>query len=190
MRPDAWCSCRIWSACLRKPWRPSGIFQMKRPPQKRLYWNRILLYVWPPLNFNADELHEIARRAGPGHRRPGTGAGGGAGPHSPPPDRRVTRHGGAHFQSRQPGLLMTMRPATKLQPLKPLAEYDQKVVKMRQHGLIYPYEIVKMLTPSLEDTRAEFPHRRFRRIRSGRASSVWFPSIVPTARTRPTSSSV
>ena len=28
---------------------------------------------------------------------------------------------------------------------------------MRQRGLIYPYEIIKMLTPSLEDTRAEFP---------------------------------
>ena len=52
---------------------------------------------------------------------------------------------------------MTLRPATKLQPLKPLAEYDQKVVKMRQRGLIYPYEIVKMLTPSLQETRAEFP---------------------------------
>ena len=28
------------------------MFQMKRPPHERLYWNRILLYVWPPLNFN------------------------------------------------------------------------------------------------------------------------------------------
>ena len=52
---------------------------------------------------------------------------------------------------------MTFRPATKLQPLKPLTEYDQKVVRMRQRGLIYPYEIIKMLTPAREDTRAEFP---------------------------------
>ena len=54
-------------------------------------------------------------------------------------------------------MLMTFRPADQLQPLKPLAEYDQKVVRMRQRGLIYPYEIIKMLTPRPEDTRAEFP---------------------------------
>ena len=46
------------------------------------------------------------------------------------------------------GLLITFRPAAKLQPLKPLTEYDQKVVRMRQRGLIYPYEIIKMLTPA------------------------------------------
>ena len=28
---------------------------------------------------------------------------------------------------------------------------------MRQRGLIYPYEIIKMLTPAPQDTRAEFP---------------------------------
>ena len=41
--------------------------------------------------------------------------------------------------------------------IKPLTEYDRKVVRMRQRGLIYPYEIIKMLTPAPEDTRAEFP---------------------------------
>src|SRR5207237_9485652 len=59
------------------------------------------------------------------------------------------------------GLLITFRPANKLQPIKPLTEYDQKVVRMRQRGLIYPYEIIKMLTPPPEDTRAEFPAGEF-----------------------------
>ncbi len=56
-----------------------------------------------------------------------------------------------------PGMVISFRPYAKLQPLKPLAEYDQKVVRMRQRGFIYPYEIIKMLTPALEHTRAEFP---------------------------------
>jgi len=56
---------------------------------------------------------------------------------------------------------MTFRPAAKLQPMKPLTEYDQKVVKMRQRGLLYPYEIVKMLTPKPDDTRADFPPGEF-----------------------------
>ncbi|HEX8925767.1 MAG TPA: carboxyl transferase domain-containing protein, partial [Terriglobales bacterium] len=57
--------------------------------------------------------------------------------------------------------LITFRPASKLQPLKPLTDYDQKVVRMRQRGLIYPYEIIKMLTPSPDNTRAEFPPGEF-----------------------------
>jgi acetyl-CoA carboxylase carboxyltransferase component len=55
------------------------------------------------------------------------------------------------------GLLITFRPATKLQPIRSLTPYEQKVVRMRQRGLIYPYEIIKMLTPAPDDTRAEFP---------------------------------
>jgi acetyl/propionyl-CoA carboxylase alpha subunit/acetyl-CoA carboxylase carboxyltransferase component len=132
-------------------------FQMKRPSQKRLYWNRILLYVWPALTFNADELLDIAHRVAP--------ATDGLGLEQvvmrariPHPKTGELRDMLVRFSNPgSTGLLMTLRPATKQQPLKPLAEYDQKVVKMRQHGLIYPYEIIKMLTPSLEDTRAEFP---------------------------------
>ncbi len=59
------------------------------------------------------------------------------------------------------GLLMTFRPLSKLQLMKPLTEYNQKVVRMRQRGLIYPYEIIKMLTPDRENTRADFPHGDF-----------------------------
>jgi len=58
-------------------------------------------------------------------------------------------------------LLVTFRPASKLQPMKPLSAYDQKVVKMRQRGMLYPYEIVKLLTPSAQDTRSEFPAGEF-----------------------------
>ena len=40
-------------------------FQMKRPPQKRLHWNRILLYVWPVLDVSPDDLQAIAYRLAP-----------------------------------------------------------------------------------------------------------------------------
>ena len=59
------------------------------------------------------------------------------------------------------GLLMTFRPAAKLQPMRPLTTYDQKVVKMRQRGLLYPYEIIKLLTPAPDETRAELPPGEF-----------------------------
>ncbi len=41
------------------------MFQAKRPPNKRLYWNRIFLYVWPTLALKADEVNEIAHRLAP-----------------------------------------------------------------------------------------------------------------------------
>jgi len=59
------------------------------------------------------------------------------------------------------GVLITFRPADKVQPIRPLPEYDQKVVRMRQRGFIYPYEIIKMLTPAPDQTRAEFPYGDF-----------------------------
>ena len=133
------------------------LFQSRRPPKERLYWNRILLNVWPPLNLEPDELNDIVRKLVPGTE--------GLGLEQvvvrariPSPETgelrdmlvRISAPGGR-------GLLMTFRPATKLRPIKPLTEYDQKVVHMRQRGLIYPYEIIRMLTPAPEDTRAEFP---------------------------------
>ncbi len=85
------------------------------------------------------------------------------------------------------GLLITFRPADKLLPLKPLTAYDQKVIRVRQRGLVYPYEIVKMLTPSREDTRAEFlPAILWSTISTPMGG--WFQSIVPMVRTRQTSS--
>ena len=34
----------------------------ERPRLDRLEWNRIMLYVWPPVDLPLDELSEVARR--------------------------------------------------------------------------------------------------------------------------------
>ncbi len=133
------------------------LFQSRRPINKRLYWNRILLYVWPPLNLKRDELRDMVRRLAPATEglgleqvvvraripSPATGE-------LRDMVIRISIPGGS-------GMLITFRPTDKLQPIRPLSEYEQKVVRMRQRGLIYPYEIIKMLTPAREHTRAEFP---------------------------------
>ena len=137
------------------------MFQAKRPARQRLYWNRIFLYVWPTLALKPDELNEIARRLAP--QTDGLGLEQVVVRARIPNPRtgelrdtilRVSAPGDA-------GLLVTYRPAAKLQPLKTLSAYDQKVVKMRQRGLLYPYEIIKLLAPSAEDTRSEFPPGEF-----------------------------
>ena len=133
------------------------LFQSRRPTHQRLYWNRILLNVWPPLNLEPDELRDLVHKLAPATEglgleqvvvraripNPATGE-------LRDMVVRISSPGGS-------GMLITFRPADKLQPIKPLTEYDQKVVRMRQRGLIYPYEIIKMLTPAPEHTRAEFP---------------------------------
>ena len=135
--------------------------QMKRPQRQRLYWNRIFLYVWPSLNLRPDEVNDIIHRLAP--QTDGLGLEQVVVRVRIPNPRtgelrdtiiRVSAPGDA-------GLLITLRPASRLEALKPLSAYDQKVVKMRQRGLTYPYEIVKMLTTSSSDTHADLPPGQF-----------------------------
>jgi acetyl/propionyl-CoA carboxylase alpha subunit/acetyl-CoA carboxylase carboxyltransferase component len=132
-------------------------FQYGRRPQERLHWNRVFLYVWPPLALQSDELHTIIRKLAPtteglGLEQVVVRA------RIPNPATGELRDMVVRISSPVgSGLLVTFRPAEKLLPLKPLNSYDQKVIRVRQRGLVYPYEIVKMLTPGAEDPRAEFP---------------------------------
>ena len=41
------------------------LFQSHRAAHQRLHWNRIFLYVWPPLDFERDELIDIVHRLAP-----------------------------------------------------------------------------------------------------------------------------
>jgi len=133
------------------------LFQSRRRPQERLYWNRVFLYVWPSLNLKPDELRDIVRRLLPvteglGLEQVVVRA------RIPNPATGELRDLVVRISSPVgSGLLITYRPADKLLALKPLSEYDQKVVRVRQRGLVYPYEIIKMLAPSREDARSEFP---------------------------------
>ncbi len=63
------------------------IFQSRRGPNKRLHWNRILLYVWQPLAFRREELEGIVHKLAPSTDGLGSGAGGSAGTHSATGDR-------------------------------------------------------------------------------------------------------
>jgi len=136
-------------------------FQSKRSAKTRLHWNRIFLYVWPTLNLKPDEVNNIVHKLAP--------SADGLGLEQvvvrvriPNPKTGELRDTVVRISAPgDTGLLMTFRPAAKLQPMKPLTAYDQKVVKMRQRGLLYPYEIVKMLTPKPDDTRADFPPGEF-----------------------------
>ncbi|MGO8797025.1 MAG: carboxyl transferase domain-containing protein [Candidatus Sulfotelmatobacter sp.] len=133
------------------------LFQSRRRPNERLYWNRVFLYVWPPLNLKPDELNDIVRKLQPATE--------GLGLEQVVVRARIPNSTTGELRDMVvrisspvgSGLLITFRPADKLLPLKAVNAYEQKVIRVRQRGMVYPYEIVKMITPARENTRTEFP---------------------------------
>jgi acetyl-CoA carboxylase carboxyltransferase component len=131
-------------------------FQSRRSQRERLLWNRIFLYVWPPIDLKPDEFKDIVHKLAPSTD--------GAGLEQVVVRARIPNPRTGELRDTiirisapgDAGTLMTFRPASKLQPMKQLSDYDQKVVRMRQRGLLYPYQIISMLTPDRDDTRAEF----------------------------------
>ena len=40
-------------------------FQSQRPPNRRLHWNRLLLYVWPEIDLSPEEMNGLISRLAP-----------------------------------------------------------------------------------------------------------------------------
>ncbi|HEV1997870.1 MAG TPA: acetyl-CoA carboxylase biotin carboxyl carrier protein subunit, partial [Candidatus Dormibacteraeota bacterium] len=123
---------------------------LERPPERRPQWNRILLYVWPGLDAQPlDELLPLANAMAPMTRGLGLEQvmiqGRMAHPPSGSPRDMVLR---LPFQ---PGGGLTVElNDTPTEPLQQLDAYSQQVVRARRRGLVYPYEILPMLTRSAE----------------------------------------
>ena len=133
------------------------IFQSRRPAKQRLYWNRIFLYIWQPFTLEREEFRDIVRRLAPSVE--------GLGLEQVVIRARIPSPATGELRDMTirisipagRGMLITFRPADKMQPMRPLSEYEQKVVSMRQRDMTYPYEIIRMLTPPKKHARAEFP---------------------------------
>ncbi|WP_425502275.1 carboxyl transferase domain-containing protein [Phytoactinopolyspora limicola] len=118
--------------------------QSQRPANKRLDTNRIFLYVWPPSDLLPDDLRAIAERvvpttAGAGleevvflgrQRDPSTGR-------LHPIAVRISYDVGAGVR-----LDVTEPPS---EPIQPLDDYGQKVLRARRRGTVYPYELTDMI---------------------------------------------
>lgn len=138
-------------------------FQLQRSPRNRLHWNRIFLVVRPPLHLGIDDLNRLMSKLEPTTRFLGlekvvvSGTVPARGSH---PERRLD----IHF-SNPTGQIPTVdyRDPTE-EPLRPLDPYTQKVVHLRSRGLVYPYELIKMLTPPRKGTRTAFPSGTFQEL--------------------------
>jgi acetyl-CoA carboxylase carboxyltransferase component len=119
--------------------------QVERGTKGRLDANRIVLYVWPPIEVALKELSGFARATAP--MTVGAGL---------EQIMMLVRHRTRpEEEPREVALNFSYRPgagvgvtvtAPSTEPLAPLDEYTQKVRRSRARGTVYPYEIVPMLT--------------------------------------------
>jgi len=122
--------------------------QAQRPQNKRFDTNRIMLYVWPPTDLSPDELEALVQRVLP------TTAGAGL-----EEVEFVGRQRNADGELEElsvrigfdPGRgvrLVVGEPSTE--PLQPLDDYRQKVLRAARRGNVYPYELTALLGSFVE----------------------------------------
>ena len=135
-----------------------GHYQSHRPVRSRLFSNQVILHVRPPWSVPPGDWNRLAHRLAPATRGLGL-------------DRVVLRirepddDGGVRDMvlevvARARSGLVVQRREPSGEPIAPLTEYEQKVVRTERRGATYPYELLAMLTPS-SDAESGFPPGRF-----------------------------
>ncbi|MFI7703956.1 biotin carboxylase N-terminal domain-containing protein [Nonomuraea sp. NPDC049480] len=117
--------------------------QAQRPQNKRFDTNRIMMYVWPSTEMSQDELNALVQRILP------TTAGAGL-----EEVLFVARQRNAAGELSEVAVRITLdaghgaslyveKPSTE--PVQPLDDYRQKVLRAARRGNVYPYELTGML---------------------------------------------
>ncbi|AGZ45109.1 biotin carboxylase N-terminal domain-containing protein [Actinoplanes friuliensis] len=117
--------------------------QAQRPQNKRFDTNRIMMYVWPSTELTADELNMLVQRILP------TSAGAGL-----EEVQFVARQRDAAGELTEVAVRITLDPGgarlyvdkPSTEPVKPLDDYRQKVLRAARRGTVYPYELTGLLS--------------------------------------------
>ncbi len=134
-----------------------GIRHVQSRRSERLQWNRVLLYVWPPVDLRPDELNGLVHRLAPLTEGLGLEK---VAVRGRIPDAQTGELRDWVLEISNPGegggvVLRFRRPSEA--PIKPLREYSQKVVDLRRRGVVHPYELVKMIAPPARDAQSDLP---------------------------------
>ncbi|OUC97168.1 biotin carboxylase N-terminal domain-containing protein [Streptosporangium minutum] len=117
--------------------------QAQRPQNKRFDTNRIMLYVWPSTELSTDELNALVQRILP------TTAGAGL-----EEVQCIARRRTAAGELTEVAVRITLDPghgarlhvgAPSAEPVQPLDDYRQKVLRAARRGNVYPYELTGLL---------------------------------------------
>ena len=120
--------------------------QSRLPAGRRLEWNRVLLYVWPPIVLTPGEIDALVQRLAPAVEGLGLEKVAVHGRMPVGPDHELRR---VVFEMSNPDGKSVVAKVSKPNkvPFEPLTAYTQKVVQLRRRGLMYPYELVRVLAP-------------------------------------------
>jgi acetyl-CoA carboxylase carboxyltransferase component/biotin carboxyl carrier protein len=136
------------------------LFQSRLGSRRRLQWNRVILYLWPTLELSVDEIHALAQRLVP--------AADGLGLQKtvirarlPDGETGELRDRVIQLGSRQGREIEIRFTEVADRPIAPVSDYAQRVLRMRQRGMTYPYELIRMLTAEHGDTHTDFPPGEF-----------------------------
>ncbi len=135
-------------------------YQSRLATRRRLHWNRVFLYVWPPLECGPQPLIDTVRRLSSEMEDLGLEKIVLAVTMQEATDGELHARRIELDDPASTFATVTFRPPAT-EPLEPLSDYTQKVVAMRQRGLVYPYELIRMLTPPREAAQGEFPPGEF-----------------------------
>ena len=151
-----------------------------RPQKQRPLSNRVVLYVRPTWNIPTGTWRKLAHKLAP------MAAGLGLEKVSV----RIRTEDAATGEIRDAVLdienvadravTVRVRPPVD-QPIRPLTEYKQKVLRAQRIGAPYPYELIRMLTPPV-GAEADFPSgdvHRVRPRRDRRAARAGRPAVRP-----------
>jgi acetyl/propionyl-CoA carboxylase alpha subunit/acetyl-CoA carboxylase carboxyltransferase component len=121
-----------------------AIRRAKKPGAKPSATNRIVIYVWPPTDLSPDDLNAVARRVMP------TTAGAGLEEVLLLGRRRDAATGELADIAVRIGFdvgtgirVSVVQPPTE--PIEPLDDYRQEVLRAHSRGTVYPYELTSML---------------------------------------------
>ncbi|MEW2380289.1 carboxyl transferase domain-containing protein [Micromonospora sp. NPDC047812] len=153
--------------------------QSRRPSRKRFSTNRIVVYVWPPSDLTRAELEMIARRVLP------TTAGAGLEEILFIARQRDRRTGEltkisvrVSFDATGGTALTVGEPSDE--PVEPLDDYRQKVLRASSRNAVYPYELTGLLGTfvehDLDENHALVPVERPK----GRNSAAIVAGVVTT----------
>jgi len=138
-----------------------------RDPKRRLQWNRIVIFVAPEIFLDRDVAERLANRLAPATRHLGLEK---VVVQLKLLDREAPDRAAEEIEiviSDLTGSQMNLLwRAPRRSRLLPRSEYERKVVEARRRRLVYPYEIIRMLTgsasrPNGGSQRAGLPTGRF-----------------------------
>jgi acetyl/propionyl-CoA carboxylase alpha subunit/acetyl-CoA carboxylase carboxyltransferase component len=134
--------------------------QSRLPAHRRLEWNRVLLHVWPSIKLSSGEIDSLVQRLAPAVE--------GLGLEKVAVLVRMPL--GVDQELRRVVLEISNPDGTSVVakvrkpndvPFEPLTAYTQKVVQLRRRGLMYPYELVRVLAPTESSSRSGIPSGSF-----------------------------